>query len=93
MCGPVFGSCLLRARGDGSFLAVSPRGKRDYGRWSVRAGELCIKFDKGLGGRTRCNAIVQEAGWYVGSQGEVQTRLIGTVAASAHRTAQETKAV
>jgi hypothetical protein len=56
----------ITARGDGSLSAVSPRGKKDNGRWSIRAGELCIKFNKWLGGRTRCTAIVQEAGWYIG---------------------------
>ncbi len=58
----------VTARGDGSLSAVSARGKKDSGRWSVRAGVLCIKFDKWLGGRTRCTAIVQEAGWYTGSK-------------------------
>jgi hypothetical protein len=58
----------IAARGDGSLLAVSPRGKKDHGRWSVSAGQLCIQFNKWLGGRMRCTAIVQEAGWYVGPQ-------------------------
>ena len=58
----------VTARGDGSLSAVSARGKKDSGRWNVRAGVLCIKFDKWLGGRTRCTAIVREAGWYVGSK-------------------------
>ena len=63
-----FINIIVTARGDGSLSAVSARGKKESGRWSVRAGVLCIKFDKWLGGRTRCTAIVQEAGWYMGSQ-------------------------
>jgi hypothetical protein len=55
------------AKGDGSLSAVSPRGKKDRGRWSVRSGKLCIEFNKWLGGRTSCTPVVQEAGWYKGS--------------------------
>jgi hypothetical protein len=50
--------------GDGSLSAISTRGKKDYGRWSVRSGKLCIKFDKWLSGRRSCTPVVQEAGWY-----------------------------
>jgi hypothetical protein len=57
----------VTTRGDGSLSATSPRGKKDYGRWSVRAGKLCIKFDNWLGGRPRCTEIVEDAGWYVGA--------------------------
>ena len=52
---------------NGSLSAISPRGKKDNGRWSVSAGKLCIKFDNWLGGRARCTTIVEDAGWYVGS--------------------------
>jgi hypothetical protein len=55
------------ARTDGSLSAVSPRGKKDQGRWSVRAGNLCIEFNKWLGGRVSCTPVVLEAGWYKGS--------------------------
>jgi hypothetical protein len=34
-------SFQITARGDGSLSAISPRGKKDRGRWSVRAGKLC----------------------------------------------------
>jgi hypothetical protein len=57
----------ITAKGDGSLSAVSPRGKQDQGRWSVRSGKLCIEFEKWLGGRTSCMRVVQEAGWYKGS--------------------------
>ena len=57
----------ITAKGDGSLSAVSPRGKKDRGRWSVRAGILCIEFEKWLGGRISCSPVVQEAGWYQGS--------------------------
>lgn len=57
----------ITAKGDGSLSAISPRGKKDQGRWSVRAGKLCIEFEKWLGGRTSCTPVVQEAGWYKGS--------------------------
>jgi hypothetical protein len=57
----------ITAKGDGSLSAISPRGKRDHGRWSVRAGNLCIEFENWLGGRTSCMPVVQEAGWYKGS--------------------------
>jgi hypothetical protein len=57
----------ITAKGDGSLSAVSQRGKKDRGRWSVRSGKLCIEFDKWLGGRTSCTPVVQEAGWYKGS--------------------------
>jgi hypothetical protein len=52
---------------DGSLSAISPRGKKDHGRWTVRSGKLCIEFDKWLGGRTSCTGLVQEAGWYKGA--------------------------
>jgi len=38
-------SFQITARGDGSLSAISPRGKKDRGRWSVRAGKSCIEFD------------------------------------------------
>ena len=57
----------ITAKGDGSLSAVSPRGKTDQGRWSVRSGKLCIAFEKWLGGRMSCTPVVQEAGWYKGS--------------------------
>jgi hypothetical protein len=60
-------SFQITARGDGSLSAISPRGKKDRGRWSVRAGKLCIEFDNWLGARARCTAIMQDAGWYIGS--------------------------
>jgi hypothetical protein len=47
--------------------AISPRGKKDEGRWSIRSGKLCIEFEQWLGGSKRCTAVVQEAGWYKGS--------------------------
>jgi hypothetical protein len=57
----------ITIRRDGSLSAISPRGKKDQGRWSVNAGKLCIKFDNWLGARVRCTAIAQDAGWYIGS--------------------------
>src|ERR671911_172962 len=53
----------ITAGGDGSLSAISARGKKDRGRWSVRAGKLCIEFDKWLSGRQSCTPVVQEAGW------------------------------
>jgi hypothetical protein len=58
----------ITASGGGSLSAVSPRGKKDRGEWSIQAGKLCIRFDKWLGGRTSCTSIVQEADWYIGSK-------------------------
>ena len=60
-------SFQITARGDGSLSAISPRGKKDQGHWSVRAGKLCIEFDNWLGARARCTAIMQDADWYIGS--------------------------
>jgi hypothetical protein len=57
----------ITAGGDGSLSAISPRGKKDEGRWSIRSGKLCIEFEQWLGGSKRCTAVVQEAGWYKGS--------------------------
>ena len=57
----------ITARGDGSLSAISPRGRTDTGRWSVRSGKLCIEFNNWLAGRTRCTSVIHDAGWYVGS--------------------------
>jgi hypothetical protein len=38
--------------------------KSDTGQWSVRSGQLCIRFSKWLNGRTSCAAVVEQAGWY-----------------------------
>jgi hypothetical protein len=57
----------ITAGGNGSLSAISARGKKDEGRWSVRAGKLCIEFDRWLSGRRSCTPVVQEAGWYRGS--------------------------
>jgi hypothetical protein len=57
----------ITAKGDGSLSAISPKGKTDQGRWSVKSGKLCIEFKKWLGGRVSCTPVVQEAGWYKGS--------------------------
>ena len=57
----------ITAGGNGSLSAISTRGKTDRGRWSIRAGKLCIEFDRWLSGRRSCTPVVQEAGWYRGS--------------------------
>jgi hypothetical protein len=61
-------SFRIIAAGNGSLSAVSPRGKKDQGRWSVRANQLCIRFENWLGGRMSCTSIVRDADWYVGSK-------------------------
>jgi hypothetical protein len=43
----------------GEFMSMS-----DNGRWSIRSGQLCIRFSKWLNGRTSCAAVVEQAGWY-----------------------------
>jgi hypothetical protein len=57
----------ITVAGNGSLSAISARGKKDQGRWSIRAGKLCIEFDRWLSGRRSCTPVVQEAGWYRGS--------------------------
>jgi hypothetical protein len=57
----------ITAAGNGSLSAISARGKSDQGRWSIRAGKLCIEFDRWLSGRRSCTPVFQEAGWYRGS--------------------------
>lgn len=57
----------ITAGGNGSLSAISARGKTDHGRWSIRAGTLCIEFERWLSGRRSCTPVVQEAGWYRGS--------------------------
>ena len=57
----------ITAQGDGSLSAVSARGKKDQGRWTVLSGKLCIEFERWLGGTKRCTGLVQEAEWYKGS--------------------------
>src|SRR5688572_19236901 len=42
----------------GEFMSMS-----DNGRWSIRSGQLCIRFSKWLNGRTSCAAVVEQAGW------------------------------
>ena len=57
----------ITAKGDGSLSAISPKGKSDQGRWSVRSGKLCIEFENWLGGRVSCTPVVQVACCYKGS--------------------------
>jgi hypothetical protein len=56
----------ISALRDGS-LVGSVMGKSDTGRWSVRAGKLCINWTTWLDGRTNCSAVIEDAGWYRGN--------------------------
>lgn len=67
----------ITARRDGSLLGEF-MSRSDTGRWSIRSGELCIRFSKWLGGRTSCAAVVEQAGWYRTS--DVQFRETDTFA-------------
>lgn len=42
-------------------------GRSDTGRWSVKAGKLCISLSSWLKGRTSCSPVIEQAGWYQGS--------------------------
>jgi hypothetical protein len=53
----------ITARRDGSLLAEF-MSRADTGHWSIRSGNLCIRFSKWLNGRTSCSTVVEEAGWY-----------------------------
>jgi len=53
----------ITARADGSLVARQI-GKSDTGIWSIRSGQLCIKFSKWLKGRMRCSSVTEKAGWY-----------------------------
>jgi hypothetical protein len=56
----------ITARRDGSLLAEVLT-KSDTGEWSIRSGQLCIRFAKWREGRTSCSPVVAEAGWYRGN--------------------------
>ena len=53
----------ITALADGSLIAQRS-GKSDSGSWTIRSGQLCIKFSKWLKGRTRCSTVTEKAGWY-----------------------------
>jgi hypothetical protein len=55
----------IHARRDGSLLG-RVMGQSDIGRWTVRAGKLCINWNNWLEGRTNCSAVTEDAGWYRG---------------------------
>ena len=57
----------ITARRDGSLLGEF-MSKSDTGKWSIRSGQLCIRFSKWLNGRTSCAAVVEQAGWYQSSE-------------------------
>jgi hypothetical protein len=54
------------AKDDGTLIGKA-WGKKDKGRWYVSGAQLCISLDNWMKGKTRCSAIVEEAGWYHGS--------------------------
>jgi hypothetical protein len=56
----------ITARRDGSLLGEF-MSKSDTGQWSIRSGQLCIRFSRWLNGRTSCAAVVEQAGWYQAS--------------------------
>ena len=56
----------ISAGRDGS-LVGKVMGKSDTGRWTVRAGKLCINWKTWLKGRTSCSTVVEDAGWYRGN--------------------------
>lgn len=56
----------IEAMADGS-LTGSFLGASDTGRWSIRSGRLCIMLNTWFKGHTNCTLIVEDAGWYLGT--------------------------
>lgn len=53
----------VTARSDGSLIGVSDK-KRDTGNWSVKNGNLCIRFENWTNGRFSCSQVTQDGDWY-----------------------------
>jgi len=54
------------ARSDGSLMGKF-LGASDTGKWSIRSGKLCIMLNRWMKGKTNCSPVVEEAGWYMGT--------------------------
>jgi hypothetical protein len=63
----------ITARGNGTLIGRM-KGKTDRGRWTLKGGTFCIAWNKWLGGKTSCSAVVADDGWYRG--GSVKFRRI-----------------
>ena len=56
-------SLKVVARRDGSLFGHYSS-KSDTGRWSIRRGHLCIKWQNWLDGRSTCSPVRQDGDWY-----------------------------
>ena len=54
----------LRSNGT---LFGSANGTIDNGHWKMSGNQICIGWNKWLGARDRCSALVSETGYYQGS--------------------------
>ena len=54
----------LRSNGTVSGVA---KGATDNGSWELSGNEICIAWNKWLGGHARCSGLTSEAGYYQGS--------------------------
>ena len=54
----------LRANGT---VFGAANGAKDNGHWNLRGNQICIGWNKWLGGGTRCSGLTRQAGYYQGS--------------------------
>ena len=54
----------LRSNGT---VSGSAKGAIDSGHWKLSGNEICIAWNKWLGGHAQCSRLTSEAGYYQGS--------------------------
>jgi len=53
----------ITARSDGTLVGFLDSSK-DTGSWSVKNGNLCIRFERWTNGRINCSPVTQVGDWY-----------------------------
>ena len=53
-------------RSNGTIFGAA-QGAIDKGHWKFTGNEICIAWNKWLGGRDRCSELVSQAGYYQGN--------------------------
>ncbi len=53
----------ITARSDGTLIGFL-NSKKDTGSWSVKNGNLCIRFERWTNGRFNCSPVTLEGDWY-----------------------------
>ena len=59
-------SMIVTLRQNGTVLG-SMKAQHDAGRWNLSGTNLCIAWNKWLGGQARCSQLVSQGNYYQGS--------------------------